>query len=100
MSRPIRKSDLAKAMHTRCSVLARIHEYCPSSHISRSDGCVVGAGAVIAEGKTFDDHSLVVGLPAKAIRTLGPEQSATMLGGAQRYVENGRRFKVGLRRIG
>ena len=63
-------------------------------------GCVVGAGAVIAEGKTFDDHSLVVGLPAKAIRTLAPEQSATMLGGAQRYVENGRRFRAGLKRIG
>ena len=63
-------------------------------------GCVVGAGAVIAEGKTFDDHSLVVGLPAKAIRTLVPEQSATMLGGAQRYVENGRRFRAGLKRIG
>src|ERR1700751_66830 len=62
--------------------------------------CVVGAGAVIAEGKTFDDHSLVVGLPAKAIRTLAPEQLATMLGGADRYVENGRRFKAGLRRIG
>ena len=63
-------------------------------------GCVVGAGAVIAEGKTFDDHSLVVGLPAKAIRTLDPEQLATMLGGAQRYVENGRRFRAGLKRIG
>ena len=63
-------------------------------------GCVVGAGAVIAEGKIFDDHSLVVGLPAKAIRTLVPEQSATMLGGAQRYVENGRRFRAGLKRIG
>jgi carbonic anhydrase/acetyltransferase-like protein (isoleucine patch superfamily) len=63
-------------------------------------GCVVGAGAMIAEGKTFDDHFLVVGLPAKAIRTLASEQWATMLGGAQRYVENARRFKAGLRRIG
>jgi carbonic anhydrase/acetyltransferase-like protein (isoleucine patch superfamily) len=62
--------------------------------------CVVGAGAVIAEGKRFDDHSLVVGVPAKAIRTLATEQLATMLGGADRYVENGRRFKAGLRRIG
>src|SRR5712664_568085 len=62
--------------------------------------CVIGAGAVIAEGKSFDDHSLVVGVPAKAIRTLVPEQLATMLGGADRYVENGRRFKAGLRRIG
>jgi carbonic anhydrase/acetyltransferase-like protein (isoleucine patch superfamily) len=62
--------------------------------------CVVGAGAVIAEGKSFDDYSLVVGLPAKAIRTLATEQLATMLAGADRYVENGRRFKAGLRRIG
>jgi carbonic anhydrase/acetyltransferase-like protein (isoleucine patch superfamily) len=62
--------------------------------------CVVGAGAVIAEGKTFGDHSLVVGLPAKAIRTLAADQLATMLGGAHRYVENGRRFNAGLRRIG
>jgi hypothetical protein len=29
------------------------------------------------------DHSLVVGLPAKTIRTLAPGQLATMLGGAQ-----------------
>jgi carbonic anhydrase/acetyltransferase-like protein (isoleucine patch superfamily) len=63
-------------------------------------GCVVGAGAVIAEGKTFDDYSLVVGLPAKSVRTLAPKQLAKMLGGAQRYVERGRRFKTGLRRIG
>ena len=63
-------------------------------------GCVVGAGAVIPEGKTFADNSLVVGAPARVIRTLDPEQSAAMLGGAQRYVENGRRFKAGLKRIG
>ncbi len=63
-------------------------------------GCVVGAGAVITEGKTFADNSLIVGAPAKAIRTLDPEQSALMLGGAQRYVENGRRFKTGLKKIG
>jgi carbonic anhydrase/acetyltransferase-like protein (isoleucine patch superfamily) len=63
-------------------------------------GCVVGAGAVIPEGKTFADNSLVVGAPARVIRTLDPEQSATMLSGAQRYVENGRRFKAGLKKIG
>jgi hypothetical protein len=31
---------------------------------------------------------------------LAPEQLTTILGGAHRYVENGRRFKAGLRRIG
>lgn len=67
---------------------------------SIGDPCVIGAGAVVAEGKSFDDHSLVVGLPARAIRTLAPEQLATMPGRVDRYVENGRRFKAGLRRIG
>jgi carbonic anhydrase/acetyltransferase-like protein (isoleucine patch superfamily) len=63
-------------------------------------GCVVGAGAVITEGKSFADHSLIVGAPAKVIRALNPAQAAAMLGGARHYVENGRRFKAGLKRIG
>ena len=63
-------------------------------------GCVVGAGAVVTEGKVFADNALVVGAPAKAIRTLDPEQAKALLGGAARYVENGKRFKAGLKRIG
>lgn len=62
--------------------------------------CVVGAGAVITEGKSFPDHSLIVGAPAKVIRTLEPAQAAAMLGGARHYVANGRRFKASLKRIG
>jgi carbonic anhydrase/acetyltransferase-like protein (isoleucine patch superfamily) len=62
-------------------------------------GCVVGAGAVITEGKTFADHSLIVGAPAKVIRTLDPAQFEALLRGARHYVENGRRFKAGLKRI-
>jgi len=61
---------------------------------------VVGAGAVITEGKSFPDHSLIVGAPAKVIRALEPAQAAAMLGGARHYVHNGRRFKAGLKRIG
>ena len=30
-------------------------------------GCLVGAGALVTEGKTFPDHSLIVGSPAKAV---------------------------------
>lgn len=62
--------------------------------------CVVGAGAVITEGKTFPDFALVVGAPAKAIRTLEPEQARAMLLGAGHYVHNGRRYEAGLKRIG
>jgi carbonic anhydrase/acetyltransferase-like protein (isoleucine patch superfamily) len=63
-------------------------------------GCVVGAGAIVTEGKTFADNSLVIGAPAKAIRTLDPEQSAALLRGAKHYVANGQRFKAGLKKIG
>src|ERR1700738_4776445 len=31
--------------------------------------CLVGAGAVVTEGKEFPDNSLIVGAPARALRT-------------------------------
>src|ERR1700681_1861612 len=34
------------------------------------ENCLVGAGALVTEGKTFPDNSLIVGSPARAIRTL------------------------------
>ena len=33
-------------------------------------GCLIGAGALVTEGKEFPDGSLIVGTPAKALRTL------------------------------
>ncbi|HEX7790198.1 MAG TPA: gamma carbonic anhydrase family protein [Afipia sp.] len=63
-------------------------------------GCIVGAGAVITEGKTFEENSLVVGAPARVIRTLTQEQVTAMTYGAAHYVNNGKRFKAGLKKIG
>ena len=63
-------------------------------------GCVVGAGAVITEGKEFPERSLIIGAPARAIRTLEPEQVEAMTRGAGFYVANGARFKKGLKKIG
>ncbi|MCX7023399.1 MAG: gamma carbonic anhydrase family protein [Spirochaetes bacterium] len=34
------------------------------------DGCVVGAGALVTQGKEFPPRSLIVGIPARAIRSL------------------------------
>ena len=61
---------------------------------------VVGAGAVITEGKVFCDHSLIIGAPARAIKTLDPAQVERMRGPVHFYVANGPRFKKGLKRIG
>lgn len=63
-------------------------------------GSIVGAGSVITEGKAFAENSLIIGAPARVIRTLSPEQSAMMQNGARFYVANGPRFKTGLKKIG
>jgi carbonic anhydrase/acetyltransferase-like protein (isoleucine patch superfamily) len=59
-------------------------------------GCLVGAGALVTEGKTFADGSLIVGSPAKVIRSLDPEAIAALRKSAANYVENWRRFAAGL----
>jgi carbonic anhydrase/acetyltransferase-like protein (isoleucine patch superfamily) len=63
-------------------------------------GSIVGAGSVITEGKQFPEHSLIIGAPARVIRTLEPAQVAAMAGAAKFYVGNGPRFKKGLKKIG
>ncbi|MBM3561634.1 MAG: gamma carbonic anhydrase family protein [Alphaproteobacteria bacterium] len=62
--------------------------------------CLVGANALVTEGKEFPDYSLIVGSPAKAIRTLGADARARHLDSAKHYVENGQRYAKGLTPIG
>jgi carbonic anhydrase/acetyltransferase-like protein (isoleucine patch superfamily) len=61
--------------------------------------CLVGAGALVTEGKEFPGNSLIVGAPAKAIRTLDEDAVQRLRRTAQHYVENWQRFANGLRRI-
>ena len=49
--------------------------------------CLVGAGALVTEGKVFPDNSLIVGTPAKVVRTLSPEAIADMRSNAVDYAE-------------
>jgi carbonic anhydrase/acetyltransferase-like protein (isoleucine patch superfamily) len=62
--------------------------------------CIVGAGSVVTEGKEFPDNSLIVGAPAKVVRTLDEAAAAKLAQSAEHYVENGRRYARGLRKIG
>lgn len=62
--------------------------------------CLVGAGALVTEGKAFPDGSLIVGSPARVVRQLTPEQIDGLRRSAAHYVENARRFKAGLKKIG
>jgi carbonic anhydrase/acetyltransferase-like protein (isoleucine patch superfamily) len=61
---------------------------------------IVGAGAVITEGKEFPERSLIIGAPARVIRTLDAAQVEKMGSAAKFYVANGPRFQKGLKRIG
>ncbi|WP_027552424.1 gamma carbonic anhydrase family protein [Bradyrhizobium sp. Cp5.3] len=61
---------------------------------------IVGAGSVITEGKEFPERSLIIGSPARVIRTLDDTQVQRMGSAAKFYVANGPRFNKGLKRIG
>lgn len=62
--------------------------------------CLVGAGSLVTEGKVFPDGSMIMGTPAKVVRELTPEQIEGLRQSAFHYVENARRFKSGLKKIG
>jgi carbonic anhydrase/acetyltransferase-like protein (isoleucine patch superfamily) len=62
--------------------------------------CLVGAGAVVTEGKTFPDNALIVGAPARVIRTLDEKAAEMIRGGADVYVRRWKSYKQGLKRIG
>jgi carbonic anhydrase/acetyltransferase-like protein (isoleucine patch superfamily) len=61
--------------------------------------CLVGAGALVTEGKEFPDGSLIIGSPAKAVKTLSPEQIAEMNRISSHYVENAARYRKTLKKI-
>ena len=61
--------------------------------------CLVGAGALVTEGKEFPDGTMILGSPAKAVRQLLPEQIAGLANIAKHYVDNARRYRIGLKKV-
>lgn len=61
--------------------------------------CIVGAGALVTEGKEFPDGSMILGSPAKAVKQLTPEQIAGLQQSALHYQDNARRFRTGLKKL-
>ena len=59
--------------------------------------CLVGAGALVTEDKTFEDGNMILGAPARALRSLTPQQVADIKASATNYVANARRYRAGLR---
>jgi len=69
------------------------------NHARIGANCLVGANALVTEGKAFPDNSLIVGAPAKAIRTIDDEAVERLRWTARHYVENWKRYARGMRRI-
>ena len=62
--------------------------------------CLVGAGALVAEGKTFNDRSLILGSPARMLRTLSDEEVAGLRFNAEDYVRRAAAYRREMERIG
>ncbi|MFT4653374.1 MAG: carbonic anhydrase/acetyltransferase-like protein (isoleucine patch superfamily) [Kangiellaceae bacterium] len=58
--------------------------------------CIIGANALVTEGMEIPDYSLVIGSPAKVVKTLSTEQAAMLEKSAQHYQQNALRFASGL----
>ena len=61
-------------------------------------GSLVGANALVPEGKVIPERSLVVGSPARVVRTLTDEDVAGIERIARHYVEKARWYREKLRR--
>lgn len=51
------------------------------------------------EGKEFPDNSLIIGSPARVVRTLDEAAVRKLRESAQHYVDNARRYAAGLKKI-
>lgn len=61
--------------------------------------CLIGAGAIVTEGKEIPPGSLVLGIPAKVVRALSPDEISRNRWAAAHYVANWQRFAGGLRTL-
>jgi carbonic anhydrase/acetyltransferase-like protein (isoleucine patch superfamily) len=62
--------------------------------------CIIGANALIAEGKEIPDNSLVMGAPGKVIKDVSPQQIQMIRMSALHYVENWQKHQAKTVKIG
>ena len=62
------------------------------------DNSVIGAGALVTEKAIIPAGSLALGMPAKAIRKLTPDEIERVKEGAKHYLEKSAEYKKTLRR--
>lgn len=60
---------------------------------------IVGANALVTERKTFPDNSLIVGSPARVVKTLSDAAAEAIRKSAQGYIDNYKRYSENLEEI-
>ena len=60
---------------------------------------LVGAGALVPEGKEYPDGVLILGSPARVVRELTEGQIAGLKASADHYVANWKRYVTGLKPV-
>ena len=66
------------------------------NNVKIGKNCIVGAKALLTENMVIPDNSLVVGAPAKVVKTLSDEQAALLKLSALHYAERCQKFKTAL----
>jgi carbonic anhydrase/acetyltransferase-like protein (isoleucine patch superfamily) len=69
------------------------------SHAVVGEFCLVGAGALITERKTFPDRSLIIGAPARVARQVTEAEVEMLRASAVHYAALGRRYRRELREV-
>lgn len=60
--------------------------------------CLVGAGSLVTEGKEFPDGSMIIGSPARVVKSLTSEQIEGLRLSAHHYIVNAERYRKGLKK--
>ena len=55
--------------------------------------CIVGAGSLVTSNKVFEDNSLIIGSPAKAVRKIDKEGEEELKKAAGYYVDDCKEYK-------
>ena len=69
------------------------------NNVKIGKNCIIGAKALLTENMVIPDNSLVVGAPAKVVKTLSDEQAAMLKLSALHYADRCQKFKTGLTEI-
>jgi carbonic anhydrase/acetyltransferase-like protein (isoleucine patch superfamily) len=59
--------------------------------------CIVGAHALVTEGKSFPDNTVIMGTPAKVVRDINDQDLEALTANADRYIKRAQRYLAELK---